>query len=393
MSDPSPLPDDLLEFLCKSPRVAGSQRNAEVVQRLQSLFNEMGFRTRVHEFAFTGWRQLEPPAVRYLDPIQRDVDDCLPVVWSKPTDGKVIGRIQAVAGFPRTLLTFESYEWKTFPVVDASGKIVACLLGNSVAWPQPLDDDAFPVPCVLIGGSEYDRLDAWMRGGVRPTVEVSIASEFLPGQRGRNLIAGEIDQPSVVACAHYDSFFTTTGAHDNASGVAALLDLARRLRVRPRSDLALVCFDGEEWNKLGSYRLADAWRATGQLDRLKAVINIDSVGVGTGIYLAASPGLANPIRQSLARAEAVHAHGAAKPAYLDRSIAIQDDAAPKAFDSWPFARLGVPAVQVGSFGLLFPYWHRPGDQLGLIDDSGGQLIADVAALAVDLLAFWVPPEN
>ena len=385
--------DDLLGYLCQEPRPAGSPRNADVADHLRRLYEAMGYRTRVHEFGFVGWQQLEPPRVRYLHPVRQDLDDCLPVVWSRPTDGPVTGRIEPVLGFPPVLWTFEEYPWATFPVVDERGSVVACLLSGADVWPQPLDDETHPVPTVMVGANEYQRLSAWLGEGIEPRVEVSIASRFLEGQKGRNIVAAAGDRLSVLVCAHYDSFFTTTGAHDNASGTVALLELARRLGPNPRADLAFVSFDAEEWNKLGSYRFADELRERGELSRIRTVINIDSVGVGTGVYLMTSPGLANPIRAALERARAGPGPGSVPACYSDRPIYVTDEVTCKAFDTWPFMSRGVPVIQIGTFGEPFPHWHRPEDRLALIGEGGRELIADVVALVTDLLAFWLPQES
>jgi hypothetical protein len=385
MSDAADFVDDLLTFLCQAPRTAGSPRNGAVAGHLRRLYDAMGYRTSVHKFEFVGWEQLEPPRVRYLHPIQQDLDDCLSVVWSLPTDGPVTGRIKPVVGFPSVVHTFEEYPWFTFPVVDERGSVVACLLSNAEVWPQPLHDETNPMPTVMVGASEYHRLTGWRKRGIEPAVEVSLASRFLDGRTGRNVVAAAGDRPAVLVCAHYDSFFTTTGAHDNASGTAALLELARRFGPNARGDVAFVSFDAEEWNKLGSYRFVDALQARGELSTVRAMINIDSVGVGEGVYLLTSRGLAEPIRRALERAEAE------SPRHSGRPISVHESDAFKMFDTWPFMRRGIPVVQIGTFGEPFRYWHRPEDRLSLIGRTGRASIADVVAVVTDLLRFWLPP--
>lgn len=74
----------------------------------------------------------------------------------------------------------------------------------------------------------------------------------LPECQGCNLIAyRQGSGPTLVVGAHLDTLSSTPGADDNASGVAGLLELARQLPACERS-LALVVFDMEEWNLLGS---------------------------------------------------------------------------------------------------------------------------------------------
>ena len=62
--------------------------------------------------------------------------------------------------------------------------------------------------------------------------------------------------PLLVA-AHYDGPLHSIGADDNASGLAALLELARRWAAQPlRRPVWIVAFDQEEWGCLGSKALA-----------------------------------------------------------------------------------------------------------------------------------------
>ncbi|NDC36134.1 MAG: M20/M25/M40 family metallo-hydrolase, partial [Synechococcaceae bacterium WB9_2_112] len=64
------------------------------------------------------------------------------------------------------------------------------------------------------------------------------------------------------------------GADDNGSGVAALLELARRWAADPpRRPIWLVAFDQEEWGMVGSAALAQELREAGQ--RLKLMVSLE----------------------------------------------------------------------------------------------------------------------
>jgi Zn-dependent M28 family amino/carboxypeptidase len=62
------------------------------------------------------------------------------------------------------------------------------------------------------------------------------------------MLPGAADQaPTLVVGAHYDSALGTPGADDNASAVAALLEMARALgQARPRERVRLVAYVNEE---------------------------------------------------------------------------------------------------------------------------------------------------
>ena len=81
------------------------------------------------------------------------------------------------------------------------------------------------------------------------------------GKEGVNLIlrlpGRNPNLPPLLVGAHYDGPLHSPGADDNASGVAALLELARRWAATPpRRPVWLVGFDQEEWGMVGSAALA-----------------------------------------------------------------------------------------------------------------------------------------
>ena len=86
----------------------------------------------------------------------------------------------------------------------------------------------------------------------------------------------------VLAGAHYDSVLGSPGANDNASGVAALLEIARLLRgSRPERTVKLVAFVNEEspffyFGEMGSKVYATAARARG--DDIRVMLSLEMLG-------------------------------------------------------------------------------------------------------------------
>ncbi|GAK50893.1 peptidase M28 [Candidatus Moduliflexus flocculans] len=337
---------DTLRFLCQQPRSAGSVWNAAAREFLTAEFRAMGYAVRLQEFPFTGWELLEAPRGVFLTPKSRPFEACLPVVWSGATPGEIEGVIQpGAAGLPDYIATFEAYYWELFPVVNEHG-VAACLLGNHTIWPQSRDDASDPTPYLMIGADDWMFLRVALHRKQTVRVRLSVNSRYLPGQKIANIIAQRGETPSALITAHYDSFFNTVGAHDNASGVAALLCAARRLAESPLADqVAFVAFDAEEWNKFGAYRFVEEAERSKELQRIKAVINIDSVGVGDRIAHFDDPEMLTP------------------------------------FDAYPFAQKGIHAVQITSTGdQPFAHWHQPGDNLAIISDAGYKLIGKTARI-------------
>jgi len=97
------------------------------------------------------------------------------------------------------------------------------------------------------------------------------------------VIAGSARAAEIVlAGAHYDTVPGSPGADDNASGVAAILELARLLReARPARTIRLVAFVNEEppfffWGEMGSKVYARAARARG--DDIRVMLSLEMLG-------------------------------------------------------------------------------------------------------------------
>ncbi|MGL4666420.1 MAG: M28 family peptidase [Saezia sp.] len=104
------------------------------------------------------------------------------------------------------------------------------------------------------------------------------------GKSYRNIIArvGSKEGEVLVVGAHYDSFFNTPGADDNASGVAGLLELASLLKDNPpKHPVELVAYTLEEppffaTPSMGSSIHARAITASGR--PIKLMISLEMIG-------------------------------------------------------------------------------------------------------------------
>jgi hypothetical protein len=109
------------------------------------------------------------------------------------------------------------------------------------------------------------------------------------GHRCENVEAtipgGALRDEIVVVGAHYDSVRGTVGANDNATGVAALLALARRFggRAQPRT-LRFVAFSCEEppWFQTANMgSMVYAWACRDRGDRITAMVSLETIGFYT----------------------------------------------------------------------------------------------------------------
>lgn len=84
----------------------------------------------------------------------------------------------------------------------------------------------------------------------------------------------------ILIGAHYDTVPGTPGADDNATGVAALLELARTFATKPlKYPVQLVAFDMEEYGLLGSAAYSAQLRQ--QQQPLRLMISLEMLGYST----------------------------------------------------------------------------------------------------------------
>jgi Zn-dependent M28 family amino/carboxypeptidase len=204
--------------------------------------------------------------------------------------------------------------------------------------------------------------------------------EFQSG--GRNVSNVEVspaDSPLVVVGAHYDTVPGSPGANDNASGVAALIELAGLLGTENLS-VRFVAFANEEMPyfmgpEMGSWLSARRARDRGEMPR--AMLSLEMLGY----YDDAPASQRYPPPLGLfypGRADFIAFVGdLGARALVRKSIRIfrekarfpsQGVAAPAAIpgvawsDHWSFRNHGFPAIMVTDTAFnRYPHYHLPSD--------------------------------
>ena len=148
--------------------------------------------------------------------------------------------------------------------------------GGQLVWPTQRTDggtvfvgaggsraiDATPVvPTATVAVEHYNRMVRLLDQGVPVRVEINIQTRFHEEVRpnGFNLIGElpgtDLANEVVLLGAHFDSTHASTGATDNAAGVAAMMEALRILqavKAQPRRTVRVVLWGGEEQGLLGS---------------------------------------------------------------------------------------------------------------------------------------------
>lgn len=243
------------------------------------------------------------------------------------------------------------------------------------------------LPVVFLGREAGAQL---FEGGHSAELAVELSHKTAPTHNVVGKVAaGAADRldGAVVLGAHYDHLGfggsgsltpdreePHNGADDNASGTAALLEVARILTERRESlprDVYLVAFSGEESGLLGSTQFTRHPTDGLAMDDLVAMINMDMVGR-----------LRNNRLQVLGT-DSAEEWPELVPAACERNLMLckmgGDGYGPS--DQTPFYAAGVPVLQL--FTGTHEQYHKPSDDVETLNAAGG---AQVAKLAADLAA-------
>ena len=205
---------------------------------------------------------------------------------------------------------------------------------------------------------------AWFRQQLQPYGFDVHPDRFTATIHGRrttlvNLVAEKVglSPGEIVVMAHRDDSGTGAGLNDNASGTAALVELARSYaptaaaqRISLPYSLVFLSTDGSAAGARGAARFAAETR-TGQ--KVLAVINLDAVG-GSGrprllfngdTARSPAPGLVETVRAALAGEAGAEP---ARPGGLQQLIDLAFPFSP--YEQAPFVSRGIPAVTITTAG-------------------------------------------
>jgi hypothetical protein len=245
-----------------------------------------------------------------------------------------------------------------------------------------------------VAGYEVRRQGYQASGETCCNLEVEISGTTMP-------------EEIVIVGAHYDSVLGSPAANDNASGVAAILSLARTFRTFPADrTLRFVAFVNEEapyahTEEMGSWVYASRCRERGE--NVTAMLSLETIGyysdeprsqrypppVGlfyrsTGNFIAfvgsARYGrLVHQVVRAFRRSEPFPSQGGALPESIP-NIGFSDH--------WPFWRAGYPAIMVtDTANFRYPYYHTPEDTVDKVDfEKTARVVRGLGAVVAALAA-------
>ncbi len=231
-----------------------------------------------------------------------------------------------------------------------------------------------------------------VQGKTVKNLEVELRGESLP-------------EEIVLFGAHYDSVFGTPGANDNASGVAALLVLARLARERRHArTLRFVAFVNEEPPFFLSWQMGSrvyARRCAERRERIAAMLSLETIGYysdaagsqsypvpfnfsypNTGNFISLvgnlrSRDLVQRVMATFRKNCRFPSEGVAAPGFIP-GIGWSDH--------WSFWQEGYPAIMVTDTALYrYAQYHSPQDTPAIIDyDRTARVVAGLDRVREEL---------
>ena len=165
------------------------------------------------------------------------------------------------------------------------------------------DDDFAPIASFVIANEHFGRLVRLVESGYKPKLKVDLKAKFYKEPKYNvNLIAEipgsdpKLKEELVLIGGHLDSWHAGTGAVDNASNCAVLMEALRLLHqahLKPKRTIRLVLWGGEEQVFAGSaayieQRVGNLYSAEPKAEKSKisAYLNLDNgAGMIRGLYL------------------------------------------------------------------------------------------------------------
>jgi len=241
--------------------------------------------------------------------------------------------------------------------------------------------DVTDIPAAEVKGEVGEELRAMLASGQSITVNMKV-STVIRDSFSQNIIGvlkaerGSKDAQTIVIGAHYDSV-DTPGANDNASGTAALLEVARVLSTQKLAyNLKFIAFGAEEAGLIGAYNYVEGLSQE-QLDNTAAMINMDMVGVGDKVGIMTLAEDSDSFIADLAEV------------YLNKFNLAYDRSASDASDHAPFEEYGVPVVFFDYHDD--PYYHTDADSTDKISKTNLYNIGTlVTAMTYDIAKTPMP---
>ncbi len=296
------------ELVSVGDRFVGSHGDHKAADYVRSRYADWGFEVVDREFTTLGYSHSRAELRLTVDGSSFEV---IPPYFSPPTPGDGIrGELVFVGGgeeanyagldvtgkivvLQETGLGYARFWLGTFAELAATKGAVGMVVIHPLPWPYRMSMEAGNgrlearfceqrLPAVSISSIDGAQL---MRALGRNEAEAELIVESeTPDVRSWNvsgiLRGREWPDERVVVHAHRDHGLFP-GANDNGSGFGTMMEIANALaRTEPRRSIEFLCTTAEEGVTAGIAAYVEAQRSEGQLDNIRAAIDLDMFGTG-----------------------------------------------------------------------------------------------------------------
>ncbi|PPA70859.1 M28 family peptidase [Jeotgalibacillus proteolyticus] len=382
---------DNIDYLAKTPRVAGTEAEQNAIKYIKEQFESYGYQVELQPFTFYGYTQ--PTSIDLT--VDGYAGDLNPVSFTYTVSGDATGElVDAGLGTKAALQNVDltgkiafiqrgeiSFGEKVLNAAEkgAAGVIIYNNADGALNGTLGAHDDRY-VPAVALTKEEGEALKAY----VGKTASLSVVGAEAGYKDSHNVIATKYPTNKkkatgdvIVVGAHHDSVAGAPGANDDASGTAMTLELARVMKNVPAdTEIRFITFGAEELGLLGSYHYVNSLSQT-EKDRIVANFNLDMVGSRDAgdLIMRTLDGKPNLVTE-LAQKSSLKLNGTPTPYDIGGRS-----------DHVPFAEAGIPAA-LFIHSPSEPWYHTPEDTIDKISIEKLQDVAEIVGSAVyDLAQF------
>jgi len=322
----------LLEIFQRVPRVAGTERDADIVQTISRQFESVGYIPEIEEISFIGWNVIDPPNIIVADSDR--VIACRLVTWSGGIEGVDIEGSVSRIGEMRFWGLGAPHKFEKWALM-ANGveRTEAYLIPNTddhLVLPYPMEDTAY----VCVDPDTLRDLSA-----SESQIRVSTRTEFLPGSRTANVIATKqgTSAREIAICAHHDTVYDDpNGLHDNGGACVVLLRLAEIMKdERTHHTIKFMATAGEEFNVLGARAYMKEREERGTVTDISACIALDFITQSPeALSIICSTEFDPIVARVAADRRGIAGYGYRLPEHIGRHTFC--------LDAWAFQEQGIP---------------------------------------------------
>jgi Iap family predicted aminopeptidase len=381
---------DFLERLCMESggRLAGSENSIKAREIIKKQLESLGYKVEVDNYDMPGWIRGESKAhivkpylkelrIYALGYSQSMADSRIVAAYIGCGDSETIKNIDVKNKIALidindkkngcdaptrydAILNAKNAGAKA--VVFGSEKDGGMVLASGVGF----DGSPSPIPAFIVAKEDFKSISASVKKGISVEIEISNSSKcqkigianiraILPGESKRKIVVG----------AHYDSWDISTGAVDNGTGCAVLMDIARIIKKYSMSNkytIEFVWFDAEELGLVGAKRYCERYS-----DSVVAMINMDMPGTPTGVDIMGFESFRSAAEEFL---ESFKGYKFSRG--VDNTPWINSD-------HTPFLLKGIPCFTFHGDSPKEVYWHYH-DYADTFDKVDKRILSDATAI-------------